>query len=609
MNPAELDWDEAGTPQSRRHGDIYYNRRDGLAESRHVFLAGCDLPGLLAAGRPLTVGEIGFGTGLNLLALWQLWRELGRPAPLTFLSCELYPLAGADLARAHARFPELSELAAELRRALPPPVPGLHARQLEDGLRLLLWHGDALAGLAAGTGGVDAWFLDGFAPQTAPDLWSPELMRAVAARSAPGARIASFSVARSVREALAAAGFETRRRPGIHGKREVLAGRSVQHAPPPAPLHPWVRLPAPAIRPQTALVIGAGLAGAWAARALAEAGMAVTVLEAGPEPAAGASGNRLALAVPRLLGGDNAEATFFHRCFLHAEAELHRLGHAPRGPVLSHLPDAAAIVRAEALVAAQPLGSGRLEIVDGAWLRQPGGVIAPPALVATLLDHPRIALLCNSPTAAPQRQGERWRVGTEAADIAVVAAAMDSTALLPQAALSQRAAAGRIALLPPQGAPEAVIRRGESWRTPALDGMSAIGASWEGTVLGDERAIRETVAATGYAGAVRLQGGVRATTVDHLPLAGPVADSAAVLAAHPHLRHGAVWPREVGVPFAPGLFVLSGLGARGAILAPLLARLIAAQALGDAWPLEPALAMLTAPLRQPWRDTVRGKKR
>ena len=66
------------------------------------------------------------------------------------------------------------------------------------------------------TGAADAWFLDGFSPALNPQMWRPEVIDLIAARSAPGARIGTYTVASAVRRDLAArrfrGGAETRLR-------------------------------------------------------------------------------------------------------------------------------------------------------------------------------------------------------------------------------------------------------------------------------------------------------------------------------------------------------------------------------------------------------------
>ena len=79
LDPNLLDWSPEGEPRSRLYGDVYFSAEDGLSESRAVFLEGCDLPHAWTDRRQFVVGELGFGTGLNILALLDLWRS-ERPA-------------------------------------------------------------------------------------------------------------------------------------------------------------------------------------------------------------------------------------------------------------------------------------------------------------------------------------------------------------------------------------------------------------------------------------------------------------------------------------------------------------------------------------------------
>src|SRR5579864_5188772 len=98
-----------GALRSRRYGDVYFSKDGGLAESRAVFLAGCGLPERWAGRRRFSVGELGFGTGLNVLALLHLWRAHRPPgAQLCIFSVEAEPLTAAEAGRALAVWPELA---------------------------------------------------------------------------------------------------------------------------------------------------------------------------------------------------------------------------------------------------------------------------------------------------------------------------------------------------------------------------------------------------------------------------------------------------------------------------------------------------------------------
>ncbi|MEH0071853.1 tRNA (5-methylaminomethyl-2-thiouridine)(34)-methyltransferase MnmD [Pannonibacter sp. Pt2-lr] len=178
----ELEWLEDGVPRAGSFGDTYFSRAGGLAETGHVFHAGNGLPQRMAGRQSFSIGELGFGTGLNLLATLKLIRTLEAPPQLTFLSFEAYPMTLAQLERAHAAFPEVAGEAAQLRAALAGMasedsalIPGWHLAAM-GGVRLWLGIGDArslLPGLSAEQGPdgllsalpVDAWFLDGFLPR------------------------------------------------------------------------------------------------------------------------------------------------------------------------------------------------------------------------------------------------------------------------------------------------------------------------------------------------------------------------------------------------------------------------------------------------------------
>src|SRR5690349_17723961 len=109
-----LDWSD-DAPSSREKDDVYFSG-DGLSEKRHVFLTGCGLPERWAERERFTVGELGFGTGLNFLGLLDLWRS-NRPSPtarLDVLSFEGLLMPAEAAARVHARWPELASLSKEL---------------------------------------------------------------------------------------------------------------------------------------------------------------------------------------------------------------------------------------------------------------------------------------------------------------------------------------------------------------------------------------------------------------------------------------------------------------------------------------------------------------
>lgn len=205
-----IEW-RGAVPVSNRFDDPYFSLAGGLAETRHVFLAGNDLPQRLRPG--FHVAETGFGTGLNLLALAQV-----AEVPVRFTSFEAFPLGVEELARAHAAFPELAALSAQLRAGWG----GVRLQVGQVTAEVIL--GDARETLPAWPGRADAWFLDGFSPARNPELWSDALLAEIGRHTAPGGSFATYTAAGHVRRALEAAGFEVARSPGFAGKRHMSRG-------------------------------------------------------------------------------------------------------------------------------------------------------------------------------------------------------------------------------------------------------------------------------------------------------------------------------------------------------------------------------------------------
>ena len=218
---AELEWKEGGVPVSRRFDDPYFSLEDGLAETRHVFLAGNDLPARFRPG--FHIAELGFGTGLNLFAALMAWREAGIAGPLRFTSFEAYPMDAGEMELALKPFPEIPALAGPFLDEWHPDQR-LFRHESEHLVAEIIF-GDARKTLPEWQGVADAWFLDGFAPSRNPELWEAPLMAAVGAHTRPGGTAATYSAAGDVRRALESAGFIVEKAPGFGRKRHMTRAR------------------------------------------------------------------------------------------------------------------------------------------------------------------------------------------------------------------------------------------------------------------------------------------------------------------------------------------------------------------------------------------------
>ncbi|AJD47765.1 D-amino acid oxidase family protein [Isoalcanivorax pacificus W11-5] len=603
LQPARIDWQDT-TPVARDFDDPYFSRDDGPAETTHVFLHGNQLPERFAALPPrarFVIAETGFGTGLNFLCAATLFlQQAPADAVLHFVSAEKHPLTHADLARAHAGWPAFAPLCAELARHYPALTPGFHRLWLGNRrIALTLLFGDAAVRFGQLQARVDAWFLDGFAPARNPGMWTDDLFRQFARLSAPGASFATFTAAGFVRRGLAAQGFDVARVPGFGRKREMLTGHF---------LGGWQ--PAHST-PGHALVIGAGLAGATSARALAERGWQVTVCDPAGI-AQHASGNLAGVVYTTPSAHATPQNRFYQSSYLHA---LHWLARHdfPSQPddgaltgVLQLPPDARHRDKQQAALDSglwpadvlRPAGSGW---PDASLLMPAGGYLRPQRWCEHLLRHPHITVLPEAVETLTATQ-TGWQVGTghrtHDADIVIIANAADATRLAGLHWLPLKRIRGQVsyyrATEASQRWSQAICHSG--YLTPALDGLHCVGATFDLHQLeatprdGDDARNLAELAANLPAYHADLGGadaalaghrvGFRCQSTDFLPLAGPVPDAC----ANPSTPQ-------------PGLYLSIAHGSRGITGTPLCAELIAALANDEPVPVDQEMLAALAPAR------------
>lgn len=567
---ADLTWSEDGAPRSARFGDVYFSKDDGLAESRAVFLGGCGLPESWAGRTRFTVAELGFGTGLNIIALLDLWRREG-PADgrLNVFSIEAFPLTAEEAARALAAWPEVADIAAALIAAWPAGTPGFHRIDLPDFRATIdLAIGDAAWALEEWSGKADAWFLDGFSPALNPGMWSDAVMDGIAARSTPGARVATFTVAGAVRRGLSERGFQVEKLPGHGRKRERLeAWRADTEIPKPPP--------------GPVAVIGGGIAGASVVRALKALDIPVVLIEA-ERPGAGGSGFPASLVTPRLDAGDAIIAGFHAQALERARALYSAMPEAVIAPGVTQLPQSDRDTARFAKVAAQPWWpEGEMTASEGG-LSMAGALTASPRrILETWLNGVPVV---SGRVDRIARDGATLRLldatGVLLAEAAtvVVTAGWGASDLAPE--LKLRPVRGQADWVETDPAPEAtawggyVAPTGAGFLFGATHDRDEVTTEVRPADTERNRAVlaarfpylAEAIAAT----PTQARAAVRATTTDRLPVCGALEDSA---------------------------WILGGLGSRGFCVAPLLGEHLAATIAGAPSPLPTGFAARLSPGR------------
>lgn len=596
--PAPLEFRE-GVPYSTLYGDIYHSADGGVGQARHVFLQGCGLPQAWSDRSGFVILETGFGTGLNFLVTWAAWREdPRRSARLHFLSVEKHPFQVDDLARLHAQWPEFAALSSELRANWPVLTPGFHRIALDGGrVQLTLMLGEANACLPQVQADVDAFYLDGFAPDCNAEMWQPGLVGELARLACPGAIAASYTVEGVVRHTLTQAGFAIEKRKGYGRKRHCLSARYAGET-----------CGAESTPPRHVAVIGAGVAGTALAHALAQRGVAVTVLERAGEIGSGASGNPLGVFRPLISRDDNRSCRLTRAAFLHDLRAWPALGERvewSRCGVLHLARDADSAAKLQRALAdtAPPPHFARWADLDearelanwpvatpGVWYPTAGWVV-PGSLCRAWLDHPAIQLRLGCDAGRVQAVARGWQVlGNDGAvlveaDAVVLANARDAVRLAPDQPWPLHTVRGQITRLPAGSLPQ--VRRVISREGYVAQGggQLLVGATYEHD--DDDTAPR---VASDLANLARLEAILPGASV-HID-AGAVSGRASLRATLPDRL-----PMVGAVGGHTGLYVAAGYASRGVVWAGLLGEALADLITGQPVPLEAELMRAIAPNR------------
>ena len=591
----------------------------------------CWVQGQWLGHADFVVLDPGFGAGVRFLALWQAWRQdPQRCQRLHVVSLESNPLTALDLAQANTHSPH-ADLATALIQAWPPQTPNLHLLDFESSqVRLTLGFGSLPILLRSLRLAAHSICLCSSDTQLESSVWTSALLKSVGRLAAPNASLWAPQTDPTLLAGLRTAGFE----PLVSddpGPGENSAWRLG------APRFAPRRLPSIQVRCADAIVVGAGLAGAAVAQALAHQGLRVTVLEREAGPAQGASGNPAGLFHGAVHPQDGLYARLYRAAALVA-ASTYRP--ALQGGLVAG--QAQGMLRQEtdslgldgmlrtlqaqglpsdyvqALSAADASAMAGVQLQSPCWFYPSGGWVAPPDWVRSALQSPGVTLRSNTSVHSLKRSGSLWQLldneGRALAQttLLVLCNAQQAAPLLKTQGpgawpLSQ--ARGQVTHWPLSSAPTLRLPvAGEGYALPLPMGLLC-GATRQEADHG--AAVRAADHLLNTARLQRLTGlapprdtstwqgrvGWRLHSDDRLPIAGPVP----LMAMPPgqRLDQARLLPRE------QGLFVLTALGSRGLSLAPLMGRLVAAQATGAPWPLEQDLVDAV----DPGRWTVRAARR
>lgn len=398
---------------------------------------------------------------------------------------------------------------------------------------------------------------------------------------------------------------------------------------------PWFDRPLAFKEPGHAIVVGAGLAGASVAYELAQAGWAVTVLEAKNKAADGASGNLAGALHPLVTADWNLRSQWYWQglqatlarvkpwlASKKIQGQLNGLVHlAVDDKQYQRMQDALERIVLPADFAYWIEAEQASELLGGR-VSQPGlffpqaGWLNPPSIVAACLDHSNIDVfyaqsvqsLVHDKDWTVQTKSQIWRADALVLAEGALPGLLDSLPIRPLK--------GQVTNLHPnhQAWPlkRAVSHLGYS--SPAPNNEAVTGATFEApsvdptvSLLGHQlnlNTVKNSLSDWLDVDPETLTGrvGFRPTTPDHLPIIGGVAAEDWLNSAYLSQSHTQAIFKYPPQHYQSGLYVSNGHGARGLMSVFLAAKIICADMMGKTMPVVPSLYASTHPARFKIRD-------
>lgn len=215
------------TLYSLEYEDIYYNPEYGIEESNYVFIDSLDFENTLniKEAKPVSLLEMGLGTGLNLLLTWKKLEELKWKGNFIYHSIEGFPLPKDILEDIFNKesFKALEHYSNAFLKEYPiNPKNGVLEISLTPYFKAKLYFYSVGEALNLINENFDYFYLDGFNPKNNPEMWSPSVFEKIKEVKKKGARLATFSASRIVKDGLDLAEFKWQRVKGFRNKRHRL---------------------------------------------------------------------------------------------------------------------------------------------------------------------------------------------------------------------------------------------------------------------------------------------------------------------------------------------------------------------------------------------------
>ena len=196
--------------------ETYHSVHGAIQESAHVFIkSGLQYVLERSSSLPISIFEVGFGTGLNALLTLQYLR--GRPQAVNYTAVEHSPLGEEIWSKLN--YATLLNLGAEYK--------GLHYSEwgrphtLAANFNLLKLN-NSLQQVELSKESLDLVYYDAFAPSKQPELWSTDVLGKIFESLKPGGVLVTYCAKGQLKRDLNALGLVVETLPGPPGKKEMV---------------------------------------------------------------------------------------------------------------------------------------------------------------------------------------------------------------------------------------------------------------------------------------------------------------------------------------------------------------------------------------------------
>ncbi|MBN2665514.1 MAG: tRNA (5-methylaminomethyl-2-thiouridine)(34)-methyltransferase MnmD [Bacteroidales bacterium] len=191
----------------------YHSIHGAVQESQFIFINNCLKHTNL---NPVSIFEVGFGTGLN--AYLTAIEASSANRKIYYTSIEKYPLSSEITGRLNysGLFPGAEARLFSLIHSCPWNTPV----EITRTFTLTKIEGDLTK--IAPEGRYDLIYFDAFGPEKQPEMWTGEVFEKIAAITDTGGVFVTYSAKGSVQRSLKKAGFVVSLLPGPPGKRQII---------------------------------------------------------------------------------------------------------------------------------------------------------------------------------------------------------------------------------------------------------------------------------------------------------------------------------------------------------------------------------------------------